>query len=94
MPPVLREPWGRRVTEITSLNGYLIVHVFPIHTPQRLSGPPYSVSVDLISRILVEATVGGGTSWEQILEIPPDASENSGIVDEMLVVWRKRSADN
>ena len=81
IPPELREPWGKKMTELTKPGGFLITTVYPIDG-DRAGGPPYSVNVELVQEVL-------GSGWEKTVDKVPEESLPKNVGRERVVVWKR-----
>ncbi|KAG9004100.1 hypothetical protein FRB94_012423 [Tulasnella sp. JGI-2019a] len=87
IPVDLRNGWGDRMRRLVRPEGYLITLVYPIDGP-RTGGPPYSVSVELVSETLNGGSPGTA-SFEKIYDAVPEVTDESHRNRERLVVWRR-----
>ncbi|EJT97597.1 S-adenosyl-L-methionine-dependent methyltransferase [Dacryopinax primogenitus] len=85
IPPPLRNPWGKRMTELVHPGGYLVAVAWPLDG-EREGGPPYSVSVDAYEEAL---GVGRGL-WTKVVDRPSELSAD-GVHKgrERVVVWKR-----
>ncbi|RKP26705.1 thiol methyltransferase 1, partial [Syncephalis pseudoplumigaleata] len=80
--PEQRSEWGRRMAELIRPGGLLVTLMFPLD-PSLMTGPPFSLSVEIYHQLLDPA-------FDVVFEDsdPPSAPDRVG--REQLAVWRRR----
>ncbi|CAL1702271.1 unnamed protein product [Somion occarium] len=81
IPPVMRQEWGRKMSELLKPGGFLITLIFPIDPPQDY-GPPFYVRAEHYVDVL-------GEGWERVVDEIPERSSEPHKGRERLVVWKK-----
>lgn len=89
IPPTLRESWADTYTRLLKPGGILISLVFPIHG-DRTTGPPFSLSPDLVRSLLNGQAKKheGSPVWEELADLEPKNSNATRVGAERVMVWR------
>ncbi|KAJ8522181.1 hypothetical protein ONZ45_g1234 [Pleurotus djamor] len=79
--PSRRNEWGQKVRSLIKPGGYLVTIVYPI-IPHTTTGPPFFLRPEHYLEPL-------GDGWEKIVDKVPEASLESHVGQERIVVWKR-----
>ncbi|KAG9036526.1 hypothetical protein FRB95_008581 [Tulasnella sp. JGI-2019a] len=94
LPPVLRSLWGKRMNELVRTGGYLVILVFSHEDPDHVGGPPYSLSIQMVSDVLSEKVLGQESQWEKVVELVGQSPDGTLDRRRPMVVWRRGIRDD